>query len=78
MCAHGGHACLGGLGVCGWGGHGWLRCVWPGGHAWSGGLACPDGVSLPSPWPDGRSMSGSYASYWNAFLLSNRLFEGST
>ena len=58
----GGHAWLGG--VCGWG-----VCAWGKGAC----MAC-----MP-PWPDttryGRSMSGRYASYWNAFLCTD-VFSG--
>ena len=39
-----------------------------GGHAWPGGVHV-----MHAPGPDttryGQSMSGQYASYWNAFLL---------
>ena len=65
MVALGGHACLllGGACMVVPGGHEWLL---PGGHAWlfpRGGLC---GI-----WRDTeiRSMSGRYASYWNAFLF---------
>ena len=65
-CAWWGHACPGGV-------HGrWWRCM-PG-SMHGQGPACPGGMHAPpSPRPDttryGRSMSGRYASYWNAFLL---------
>ena len=54
----GGHACPGGMrgGAHAWPGgsmHGWRE-----GHAWLGGMHAPR--------PD--TMSGRYASYWNALL----------
>ena len=59
MCVLGGHAC-------------WGACVVQG----VGGMRGPGGMHgphTPPPRPDtmryGRSMSGRYASYWNAFLL---------
>ena len=78
----GGEACVAARGGCAWllpGGHAWLpggTCVVapggvcvvaPGGHAWllGGGM---HGFS-----DEIRSMSGRYASYWNAFLLINIL-----
>ena len=65
----GGHA----LGVCAWlgGMHGWGACV-DGGHAWPGACVAREGGAASPPPPDttryDRSMSGRYASYWNAFL----------
>ena len=58
----GGHACLGGM-------HGQ-------GCAWSGGMHGGGCVPHMPPRPDAMryswSMSGCYASYWNAFLLLER------
>ena len=51
---HGRGACVAG-GVRGRGMHGGVHVA--GGHAWRGGM------------PGIQSMSGRYASYWNAFLL---------
>ena len=49
----------------GWGGGMGCVCAWPGGGGMRG---------MHAPQPDttryGRSMSGRYASYWNAFLFS--------
>ena len=65
----GGHVCQGGM--CGGGGmHGR-------GHAWQG--ACMTGGGMAGGGMRGRyykilSMSGRYASYWNAFFLA--LFFG--
>ena len=80
MVAQGGRACL-----LGGGGHAWLlqwgACVVaPGGHAWLlggrawlllGGGACvvAPGGGVHGFFGEIRSMSGRYASYWNAFLL---------
>ena len=76
MCvvAPGGHAwLLGGVCGCSGGGHVWL--LW-GGHAW----LLPGGVWLLREGMRGirrdteiRSMSGRYASYWNAFLLLRKV-----
>ena len=59
VCVAGG--CMAG-GACMAGEH---VCV-TGGHAWRGGVchACP-----PGRYYEIRSMSGRYASYWNAFLF---------
>ena len=73
--APGGHACCSGGGV--WllqGGHAWLL---QGGHAWllpGGCVVAPGGVHgflRGRAWffDEMRSMSGRYASYWNAFLF---------
>ena len=63
-----GGACMVALGGCAWllGGHAWLL---PGGHAWllRGGVH--------GFFDEIRSMSGRYASYWNAFLFSKRFIE---
>ena len=60
-----GGACMVG-GVCGMGGihgrgHVWRRACMAGGHAWQG--------TCPPRYYEIRSMSGWYASYWNAFLV---------
>ena len=46
----------------------WWGCAWGGVHGW--GHACPGegGVCMPDTMRYGRSMSGWYTSYWNAFL----------
>ena len=68
--------CLGGRawllwgGMCGCsGGHAWLL----GGHAWllPGGGVC--GFFSFFGYNEIRSMSGRYASYWNAFLCFNKI-----
>ena len=65
------------------GGHVWLPgvCVVAGGHAWlwgvhdCGGCAWLQGVCMVAGggacigYDEVRSMSGRYASYWNAFFL---------
>ena len=67
----GGHAWQGGMrgrGVCMVGGmHGRGHALW--GHAWQG--ACMVG-GMRGRYYEIRSMSGRYASYWNAFLLQHR------
>ena len=64
----------GGVRGCSQGGHAWL--LGPGGHAWF----LPGGACVVFPWGGAcigydeiRSMSGRYASYWNAFLLTLEL-----
>ena len=70
MVAPGG-ACLvalGGIGCmhgCSGGGHAWLLLAWLPRRGCSGG-ACVRGIRRDT---EIRSMSGRYASYWNAFLL---------
>ena len=69
------HVCLGVHG-CSGGGHAWL--LWGGMHGCSGGacMVAPGGHAwlllggMHGIWQDTeiRSMSGRYASYWNAFL----------
>ena len=64
------HGCSGGVCMAAVGGYAWLL---PGGHAWllQGGMhGCSRG-GIRGIWRDTeiRSMSGRYASYWNAFLL---------
>ena len=55
--------CLSTEGVCMEGGHAWQgRCAWWGGHAWQG--------TLHGRYYEVRSMTGWYASYWNAFLFA--------
>ena len=70
MVAPGGHAwLLGGACVVAQGGHAWLL---PGGAcmvAW-GGHAWLLGGGMRGFFDEIRSMSGRYASYWNAFLFS--------
>ena len=74
---HHGGACMAG-GVCGEG-----ACVHGGGHAWQGGhvwwdvCMAGEGVmhgrgGLHGRYYEIRSMSGRYASYWNAFLFKSR------
>ena len=62
---HGGGACMAGD-ECD-GGH-----VWQGGHAWQGTCmargVCEVG-DMRGRYYELRSMSGQYASYWNAFLF---------
>ena len=59
-CAWQGGACMVG-GACVTGGH-----VWQGGHAWQGGVR--------GRYYEIRSMSGRYATYWNAFLFKYDVF----
>ena len=62
MCGWGVHGCRVGAAVCMVaGGHAWLggACVVAGGHVWWWGGACVG-------YDEIRSMSGRYASYWNA------------
>ena len=56
--------------LLGGGGHAWLlgRSVVAGGHAWFLGEACVG-------YDEIRSMSGRYASYWNAFLFMRIFFN---
>ena len=80
--AHGG-ACVvahrGGTHGCSWGGHAWLltggACVVAhGGCAWllmGGTCVVAQGGCVFFFLNEVRSMSGRYASYWNAFLLNN-------
>ena len=81
-CSRGGHAWLlqwGGMCGCSWGVHGCSR-----GHAWllpGGVCGCSGGACVVALggvrgcfgghgfFDEIRSMSGWYASYWNAFLL---------
>ena len=68
MVAPGGgmHGCSGGACVVAPGrGHAWL--LWGGGHAW---LLLGGGMHGIRRDTEIRSMSGQYASYWNAFLYS--------
>ena len=58
-CVVGGHAWWG---ACVVGGHG-------GGHAWGGGVRGGGGHVCHGRYHGIRSMSGRYASYWNAFLF---------
>ena len=66
MCGRG--ACMAGGHVWQGGVHGRGACMVGGMHgrgcAWQGGHACP-----PRGYDEIRSMSGRYASYWNAFLF---------
>ena len=59
--------CLGGCIVAG--GHVWLA----GGHAWLQGCMVVGGACVG--YDEIRSMSGRYASYWNAFLLEQILIR---
>ena len=66
----GGHGWFysGGMGGFIWGGHAWF---YSGGHAWfysGGGM---HGFFSFFGYNEIRSMSGWYASYWNAFLFNN-------
>ena len=82
VCVARGHACPRGAcmpGVCVWpGGHAWLgACMVGGRHARGGGMhARGDVHATHAPRPDtmryGRSLSGQYASYWNALSLQNK------
>ena len=76
----GGHAWLlwGGMRGClWWGGHAWL--LWGGVHgcSWGACMVAPGGAGhawllwggMRGFFDEIRSMSGRYASYWNAFLL---------
>ena len=74
MVTKGEHAWLWG-GMCGcWGGmHGcqgacgcWGACMVAGGHAWLGGMCGRGGACVG--YDEIRSMSGRYASYWNALM----------
>ena len=57
-------------------------CVWQVGHAWQeGGCAWQGGMHVrgrawhahpPARYYEIGSMSGRYASYWNAYLLSRK------
>ena len=67
---HSGMACVACMtgGIHG-GGHAWR------GHVWQGGVhsrgACVAGGGVHGRYYKIRSMSGQYASYWNAFLFTN-------
>ena len=81
-CVHGRGACMCGRGACMVGGHVWQGDVhgkggmhgkgvcmaggacMAGGHVWQGGMA-----HTPGRYHEIWSMSGQYASYWNAFLF---------
>ena len=74
LCMAGG-ACVVGLGSCVAGGY-----MHAGGRVWQGGMRGLEGVCGGGhAWQGGvraryyeiRSMSGRYASYWNAFLFYN-------
>ena len=66
------------------GGHAWQGSyVSGGGRVWPWGV-CMEGACMPHPPPPqpdttryGRSMSGRYASYWNAFLFNINSNNGS-
>ena len=58
-------ACMVAGGMCGWG-----ACMVVGGHAWSGGMHGCRGEACIG-YDKIRSMSGRYASYWNAFLFNH-------
>ena len=71
-CVHGGHA----WGAFMAGGHAWWGSMHGRGHAWWGQGACMAGGGcvaeggMRGRYYEIRSMSGRYASYWNAFLFS--------
>ena len=50
-------------GMCGRG------CAWQGGHAWQGACIAGGGLGVRGRYYEIRSMSGRYASYWNAYLF---------
>ena len=56
---------------CAWqrGMHG-RGCAWQEGHAWRGGMSGGGGGGMRGRYYEICSMSGRYASYWNAFLLA--------
>ena len=58
-------------------GHAWLPggCMAVGGHAWLWG-ACMVAGRVCMGYDEIRSMSGQYASYWNAFLLNKVTARG--
>ena len=56
--------------VCGWGACMAGACIM-GGHAWGGGMCDTHAPACRYCGYGIRSMSGRYASYWNAFLFSN-------
>ena len=64
VCVAGGGGMHGGGGACVAGGHAWQGCVV--GEAYGGG-------GIMHGRRDGHC-SGLYASYWNAFLLKNKMF----
>ena len=80
MCVPGGGRAWQGGGVCG-GGHAWqglacmAGCMHGKGHVWQGacvhgkGACMAGGRVCHSRYYGIRSMSGRYASYWNAFFL---------
>ena len=69
MVARGVHGCQGGMHGCGgvcmvaWG------CMVAGGHVWLWGGACMVARRACIGYDKIQSMSGQYASYWNAFLF---------
>ena len=69
----GGGACMAGGHMHGRGVHAWQGVCMAGGYVWQGGMhgmgACVAG-GMHSWYYETRSISGRYASYWNAFLLS--------
>ena len=72
-CVHGKEVCMAGcmVGKCAW-----QEVCMAGGHAWQGvwvaGGACVACIP-PTRYYEIQSMSGQYASYWNAFLLSIKI-----
>ena len=74
MCGCGGHAWLWG-GVHGCRGHAWLQgvCVVVGGMHGCRGVCVVAGGAFMG-YDEIRSMSGRYASYWNAFLLIMHMY----
>ena len=71
VCPQGGVcvACGRGEGACVVGGFVWWGHAWQGGRVWQGGMR-GGGRACHSRYYGIRSMSGRYASYWNAFLFS--------
>ena len=66
-CMAGGHVAGGmhGRGACMVGGHVWQGVCMAGRHAWWGGMR--------GRYYEIRSMSGRYASYWDAFLFVDKI-----
>ena len=76
-----GGTCIEGGGMhgrgCAWWGGVVGGCAWRGGmhgegHVWQGAFMA-GGPTPPPQYYEMRSMSGQYASYWNAFLLEQEI-----
>ena len=69
-CSGGVHGCSGGACVVALGGHAWLL---GGVGGWGGCVVLPGGGrgGVRGFFHEIRSMSGRYASYWNAFLFNS-------